>query len=150
MKTWSLVGLAVAVLGVVTGLFWVRAAPIDAVLLHISPMEASDPGAAGIRIGPEEIASWALAPKQLFERAVGVISDEAGVSVLVIDEAELLATFVVRTPIWGFPDVVNIQVFPGAEGATLAFHARALRAGYDWGVNRARTAQWIAAISAGS
>jgi uncharacterized protein (DUF1499 family) len=55
--------------------------------------------------------------------------------------------FLVRTPFFRFPDTVNAEAVPRGEGeAALALYSRSQIGGYDFGVNGARLARWLARV----
>ena len=64
------------------------------------------------------------------------------------DPADGFATYVQRSALWGFPDIVSARAVADADGARLALWSRS-RFGYsDLGVNAARVARWRAAVDA--
>lgn len=61
----------------------------------------------------------------------------------------LQAHFVARSAVLGFPDLIALQVLPGAEGGSqLVLWSRSVHGRYDFGVNRRRLAAWMSAIDA--
>ena len=61
----------------------------------------------------------------------------------------LQAHFVARSALLGFPDLVALQVLPGADGGSqLVIWSRSVYGRYDLGVNRRRLAAWVSAIDA--
>jgi hypothetical protein len=68
---------------------------------------------------------------------------------LAVDRAGLTGSWVARSAVWNFPDVVTARVTPrGAEGSTLALYSHSLYGRSDLGVNRRRLDTWLAAIDA--
>ena len=54
-----------------------------------------------------------------------------------------------RSAVFGFPDLVTIQVLPhGASQSSLILWSRSVYGSSDFGVNRARVAAWLAALQA--
>ena len=57
------------------------------------------------------------------------------------------ASFVARTMLFGFPDLITVQVLEdGAERSRLVIWSRSIYGYSDFGVNRRRVARWLVAI----
>jgi uncharacterized protein (DUF1499 family) len=55
--------------------------------------------------------------------------------------------FVQYSRIMRFPDTIDVEAIPvGDDKSTLAIYSRSLVGRYDFGVNRARIARWLAAL----
>ena len=56
--------------------------------------------------------------------------------------------FVQRTPIMRYPDLITAEAFAlqDGSGSVLALYSRSTYGAYDWGVNGARLARWLAAL----
>lgn len=73
---------------------------------------------------------------------------------LAMDEARMEASWVARSAVLNFPDVIIAQVtaLPGEAGreagSTLALYSRSLYGRSDFGVNRQRLEAWLAALDA--
>lgn len=55
-------------------------------------------------------------------------------------------TYVVRTPLFGYPDVVSIRILARGSGTALHVYARAVYGYRDFGVNSARVARLAEAM----
>lgn len=74
-----------------------------------------------------------------------------------IDQARMESSWVARSAVWNFPDVVTVKVAPTGIGegtggdtgsSTLALYSRSLYGRSDFGVNRKRLETWLAALNA--
>ena len=64
------------------------------------------------------------------------------------DEAGLYDDFVVRSALFGFPDLVSIKFLDVKAGkSTFALYSRSVYGRSDLGVNRARTLAWLALVN---
>ncbi len=147
MKAVVVFGLAVA--GVIaSGALWVRLAPLRPEHWHIVPAaEASTARPNEAQLLPGDGAPvYALRPAELAARLDALALAEPRTERLAGHPDDGFTTYVQRTPVWRFPDVISVHVLPHGEGATLAIWSRA-RYGYsDWGVNAARLARWLEAL----
>ena len=113
-----------------------------------------------IRLAPSDPARWHVALefnedkdfKNGVQRVVDIGPDGlARLDVLIgraplaggVDEGH--ATYVVRTPVWGFPDYVTAQ----QVGNRLKIYSRARFGRSDLGVNRDRVEGWLSALKTG-
>lgn len=131
----------------------VRFAPLDPADWHVSlaePLRTGKPN--DVRVRPEggEIAAPVfpgLTDWELAERLQAVPLAEPRTTLIAGSPAEGRMTFVQRSALWGFPDVITVETFATPQGASLRLWSRA-RFGYsDMGVNRARAERWLAALS---
>lgn len=123
---------------------------------HVSPAEivAHDPAngylvapPGAVPVPPDKLAPvWALTPHELF----ALIDHHALAQPRTIRLAggpfDLHATYVARSPIWGFPDYITVKTLPAPGGATLIIWSRARYGSSDLGVNKARVESWLAAL----
>lgn len=87
-----------------------------------------------------------MAPDVLAMR-IDAIATAEGAEMIAGDLAEGRMTYVARSRLMGFPDAVSIRLVPLAQGTRMEIYSRS-RFGYsDMGVNAARVARWIAALS---
>jgi uncharacterized protein (DUF1499 family) len=64
-----------------------------------------------------------------------------------VSECEKTARFVQYSPVFLFPDTIDVKVIEaGAKASTLEIYSRSLVGYGDWGVNRERVERWIAAL----
>jgi uncharacterized protein (DUF1499 family) len=68
---------------------------------------------------------------------------------LAMDEADMAASWVARSAVWNFPDVIEARVAADGPGAsTLALYSHSLYGRSDLGVNRRRLEVWLGAVNA--
>ena len=98
----------------------------------------------------------AFTPSPVFDRPPAALLDQLRTVAL----AEPLTTqvasmqdgqqlhFVQRTPIMRYPDLITAEAFAlqDGSGSVLALYSRSTYGAYDWGVNGARLARWLAAL----
>ena len=92
----------------------------------------------------QEPPVFALSPAKLRQAFLSVVIAQPRVSHSLADEPELYDDFVVRSALFGFPDLVSVQFLPHGKGqATLALYSRSVYGRSDLGVNRARSLRWL-------
>jgi Protein of unknown function (DUF1499) len=128
--------------------FW----PLDPVTYHAEPLSAAKlPGSRDWLVRPEggdaRAPDYPGAPVALLERLSGHVQSQRGCSVLAGTPQDSWMTFVCRSRIMGYPDLVSVRSFPTAGGSSLAIWSRARFGNYDWGVNRGRVEGWLAALA---
>ncbi len=65
------------------------------------------------------------------------------------DEPGLQSSWVVRSAVFNFPDIVSVRVAPHGDAAsTLAIYSHSVYGRSDLGVNRERVRAWLAALDA--
>ncbi len=86
-------------------------------------------------------------PERLFAAARDVIMAQPRTTALALDTSRLRADHVVRSRLFGFPDIVLVQVLraPGGQ-SDLVLYSYSLKGHYDFGVNRSRVAAILAAL----
>jgi len=131
---------------------FVRLAPIDPARWHVSlqePMRTGKPNDIRIRPAGAEIAApvFAEPPAALAARIAALALAEPRTRLLAGSPSLGHMTFVQRSRLWGFPDVITVETLPAPGGATLRLWSRS-RFGYsDMGVNRARALRWLAGLA---
>ena len=146
----------VLIAAVLAGLAWIRLAPADPARWHVDPLTVVTPvrvGQALIRPSGGDAAApvWNLPPAALLAAFDRVARAQPRVQVLAGSVEAGMITYVARSRLMGFPDYVTVRAIPAGEGAaTLAIFARQRFGRDDLGVNRARTAAWLAALPAGA
>lgn len=130
---------------------FIRLAPLDPARWHVSLAEPRRTGKPNdVRLRPEggDIAApvFALPPADLAAKIAALALAEPHTRLLAGSVAEQHMTFVQRSALWGFPDLITVETLPAPGGATLRLWSRA-RFGYsDFGINRARATRWLAAL----
>lgn len=88
-------------------------------------------------------------PEQLLAAVQDVIMARPRTKALALDGNRLRADYVVRSRVFGFPDVVLTQVLRVEDGqSALVLYSYSLKGHYDFGVNRSRVTAILAALDA--
>jgi len=125
---------------------YVRLAPSDPARWNIDPVKVADPGKAGVYLAPGTV-TFDAAPEVLMARLDGLMRAWPRTKVLAGVPADLQATYVVRSKLFGFPDYVTFRVLPTDTGGSTLTALSRLRFGVgDVGVNRARLDRILAAL----
>lgn len=132
----AIVGLAVA------GAVYVRLAPMDTAVWHVDPSEAQRSGkpndflvAEGGDRPPVETSKPVDA---VITSLVTDIEALPGVSELTTSPEAGLYTYVQRSRLMGYPDVLSFRVIPNGDGSRITFWSRSRFGQSDLGVNRQR------------
>jgi len=88
-------------------------------------------------------------PVEALEAAfLAVAEKQARTTLMQLDESSLQAEFQQKSALFGFVDVVVVEfVAMGPQDSSLAVYSRSSSGYYDFGVNRARVENWLAALS---
>jgi hypothetical protein len=150
---------------------WLTAALILAVLaayaaINLSPDDPAawhlDPAAIALRGTPNEflaaapgmtaanpgmpVAVFPESPETLLARLDAALRAEPRVTMLAADPGSLMATYVQRSRVIGFPDYITVKAVAVEGGASLILYSRSRYGHGDFGVNRARVERWLAAL----
>ncbi|MDF1722358.1 MAG: DUF1499 domain-containing protein [Minwuia sp.] len=88
-----------------------------------------------------------MTPAELMQRVDALARGEDRVSAAKKAPDGLSATYVARSKVFRFPDIIDISAQPHEDGgATLAIYSRARYGVRDFGVNRARIEDWISRL----
>ena len=88
-----------------------------------------------------------LAPDRLLAVMQGVMMAQPRVTPLAVDPGRLRADYVVRSRVFGFPDIVLIQALPAGDGQSdLVLYSYSVKGHYDFGVNRGRVKALVTAL----
>jgi uncharacterized protein (DUF1499 family) len=141
--SFALAIVAFGILGV-----YIRVAPLPAAVWHVDPAIAQAPASPNFDLRQGPAAPVIAAPMaDIAGRITRIVQDEGGVS-LAGDITQGFATYVMRTRVMRFPDVVSIRLTAQGDGTRVEIFSRS-RFGYsDFGVNMARVDRWLAAIGA--
>lgn len=127
---------------------YVRLAPLDPEVWHADPEGATRTGRPNDYLiapgGDEEAIVTTLSAPALFERVASSFSAHPRTSQLAAGPLEGRMTFVQRSKLMGYPDVISVRVTPLDEGSRLSVWSRSRYGQSDLGVNRARLDRWIA------
>ena len=105
-------------------------------------------GPAGFTPAPDlQTRRFAMAPDRLLAAMQGVIMAQPRVAALADDPGRLRADYVVRSRVFGFPDIVLAQALPAGDGQSdLVLYSYSLKGYYDFGVNRGRVKALLTAL----
>lgn len=149
--------LLLALLAVVlAGLAWIRLAPADPARWHVDPLTVATPVRVGHALlrpegGDAAAPVWDMSPAAALAAFDRVARAQPRVSVLAGSVDDGMITYVARSRLMGFPDYITVRALPaGNGGSTLAIFARQRFGLDDLGVNRIRTATWLAALPPGT
>ncbi len=135
------------------GLTYVRFAPTDPAVWHVDPTKAIRTGKPNDYLladgGDRPAIVSDVPPADLLSRIDAVAMAEAGVTRLAGSPGEGLITYVQRSRVIGFPDVISVSARPDGKGSRLSIWSRSRYGQYDFGVNRARVERWLAALNLG-
>jgi uncharacterized protein (DUF1499 family) len=106
------------------------------------------PDDAGVR--PDIVTPvFHVSAARLWTVLQGVADGEPRTFRLAADRTGMAGSWVARSAVWNFPDVITARVAPrGPEESTLALYSRSLYGRSDFGVNRRRLEAWVAAVDA--
>ena len=130
MVVWVLVGAVVALW------VYIRLAPSDPAQWHMPLTATADTDMQGgvvriVETGPEGLA-----------RLDDIAQATPRTTVLAGSVDEGMITYITRSKVIGFPDYTTVQ----QDGDTLRIHARLRFGRSDFGVNRDRVDEWLAAL----
>ena len=105
-------------------------------------------GPAGFMPKPDlETRRFDMTPDRLLSAMRGVIMALPRVTALADDPGRLRADYVVRSRVFGFPDIVLAQALPAGNGQSdLVLYSYSLKGHYDFGVNRSRVKVLLTAL----
>lgn len=107
-------------------------------------------GPAGFTPTPDlQTRHFNLTPERLLAAMRSVMSAQPRTEALTADPERLRADYVVRSRVFGFPDIVLVQALPVNGGQSdLALYSYSVKGHYDFGVNRNRVKALLAALDA--
>jgi uncharacterized protein (DUF1499 family) len=136
------------VLAVLAAGVWFRLVPMTPAQWHVAPADVIPPSSPNfvLRVGADAPV-FAQSAEVVADR-LAIVAQDAGAKIIAGSPLSGHVSYVVRSPIMGFPDAISIRLLPEGAGTKLEIFSRS-RYGYsDLGVNAARVAAWIAAIDA--
>lgn len=96
--------------------------------------------AAAHRLSP----GYNVTANELRERWLQWMTEQPKVVLASANSEGLQVTFIERSRLLGFPDLITLQFVPAGERqSTIAIYSRSLYGYSDLGVNRARIEQWL-------
>lgn len=107
-------------------------------------------GPAGFTPSPDlQTRRFDTSAERLLAVMRDILSAQPRTAVLATDPGRLRADYVVRSRVFGFPDIVLMQALPVGEGQSeLVLYSYSLKGSYDFGVNRNRVRTLLTALDA--
>ena len=141
---------AFAIIAALGLLAYIRLAPSDPAVWHVSPVTAAEVGqgacldAITTQRNGARVACLSIKPPAI------LLSDLDAVALATPRTIRLAGTpqsgritWVTRTALMGYPDYTTAEVTPTPTGTRLDIHARQRFGGADFGVNVARVTAWL-------
>ncbi|MCC6002349.1 MAG: DUF1499 domain-containing protein [Pararhodobacter sp.] len=120
---------------------WVRLAPHDPAVWHVDPAATPDPASPNFARRTVESPLPPNAVRAHIDRAARA----EGATLLAGDEMHF--TYVARTRLMRYPDLVSFRLIPVDGGGTRLMALSRARFGHsDMGVNAARLDRWLAGV----
>lgn len=135
-KIIKIAALIVAV-GFVALTAYVRSVEVDMTQFHVT-LEFDQPSTGS------NFAARLIQPssQEQFDRLITLIEASPRITILNADTEQNHLTYVTRTALVGFPDVITVSL----EGDILRILSRAYFGPYDYGVNTKRVDAWLASL----
>ena len=129
----------------VVGVLWIRYAPIDRDRWHVDPADADDPGKAGFRLIGQEAPRYPADPDSVLAAFNDIARSEPRTHLLEGDVDEGMLTYVARSRVIGFADLITVKAV--SEGAvtklSIISRTRLGSIGYKTGSNVERLDRWL-------
>jgi uncharacterized protein (DUF1499 family) len=136
MLKWITIILGLLVVAAIVGVIYVRLAGHDPARWHVDPVTAGE-------INPEnQYRDSAVIASNPDAVAVALTEALAG-TLLAGDPVEGYATYVVRTPLVGYPDYVSARIVPVEGGSEITLFSRSRFGKSDLGANKKRVLRII-------
>jgi len=147
------IAAAVLFIGAIAGALFFRFAPIDADAWHVDPETVARPERPNhvlVRAedGDRTAPVFAVDADTLAYEVQDMLRDVPRVELIAGSPEARHMTLLVRSALWGFPDLVTIKVIEADGGSTLAIFSRSKYGYGDMGVNAARIDDWLARLAA--
>ncbi len=124
-------------------LLWFRLAPIDADDWHLDPAEADPPRDTGVRMIGPEAPRFPGTPDDVLGAFSDIALSDPRTRLLDGSLDEGMMTFVARSRVFGFPDLVTAKATAEGDRTKLSIISRAKYGRSDAGVNAARIDRWL-------
>ena len=155
MRRLAVALLVLVLAAVVVAAIAMRLVP-DSIDWHADPLTAERTGApndylvappGATEAAPDrEAAVHPVTPAELMARFDAVALAAPRTRRIAGSPAELWATYVQRSRLFGFPDYISVRAVEAPGGAALAVWSRSRFGRGDMGVNRARVEDWLAQL----
>lgn len=134
------------------GLAYIRYAPIYPAQWHVDPAEASRSGKPNDYLVAEGGDAPPLVldatPAQVSAALGALIAAEPSTWVLAGDAGAGFVTYVQRSRLMGYPDMISVTLQAEEGGTAVRVYSRSRDGHSDLGVNAARVVRWLAALEA--
>lgn len=137
-RAMTLIGLLLLIIGGV--MLYIRLAPSDPARWHVDPLSAPDPATPNFA----RLNLMLTAPPDTVAARLSAHAEAEGGQRLAGDDRH--ATWLMRTPLMGYPDFVSVRLIPEAGGTRIVALSRSRFGHGDHGVNAARLARWQDAL----
>ena len=124
-------------------LVWFRVAPIDADEWHLDPAESDPPNGTGLRLIGPDAPRFHGTPDEVLAAFSEIALSEPRTNHLDGSVDEGMMTFVARSRVFGFPDLVTVKATAEGDLSKLSVISRAKYGRSDSGVNAARLDRWL-------
>jgi uncharacterized protein (DUF1499 family) len=131
----------------------IRTAPMPAARWHVDPETAPRPATPNFYMlrngdGDAPALQLAAAPADISAAIDAIMEARPRTRLLAGAASDGLVTYIVRTPLIGFPDAMSIRLTETETGTRVAIFSRSRFGRSDLGANRARVAAIVADLSA--
>lgn len=139
--------LIVCVVVVGLALAYVRLAPQDLAQWHVAPPPLPEDQDALTGEGSHlQRVDLPLSPVEAMRRVAQIAADTPRTQVLAGRPEDGMITFVTRSLAWGFPDYTTVTATGDQAGARVVLYGRLRFGRSDLGVNAKRVRAWCAAL----
>ena len=128
---WIMILLGLLIIASVAGIIYVRSVGHDPDHWHVDPAKVTQVNGSNEYLGSETFA----ADPSIIGAA---LTSALGGEVIAGDLSDGWATFVVRTPLVGYPDYVSVRVVPVEAGTQVIVYSRSRFGKSDLGANKTR------------
>jgi uncharacterized protein (DUF1499 family) len=135
------------ILAVIAAAVYFRAVPMPAETWHVDPSDAIAPASPNYELRQGATAPVIPAPMPDVAARLDAVAEAEGARVIAGAAIDGFVTYIARSARMGFPDAVSVRLSPEGDGTRMEIFSRS-RFGYsDMGVNAARVARWIDAVT---
>ncbi len=143
-----LILLILIVLAAVAAAVYVRVAPLDAEALHVDPVDVTQPTSPNFAYMVGTAGHFIQASTEEVGTRIAGVADADGAQLLAGSLEDGHVTYVIRSRIMGFPDIMTLRWGAQDGGTQLDIFARAVYGYSDLGVNTQRAHRWSEAARA--
>lgn len=138
---------------VISGLLYIRWAPIDGAAWHVDPLTVVKPDTPNAYLlrphgGDGPAPEFSMNPNMLAFAVQEMAAELPRTEFIYGSTGMRHMTFVARSRWLGLPDFITVKVLENGDGSALAIYSRAQYGFSDLGVNRARVLRWVDVLKA--